>query len=221
MSAARPRRGRSIEANLRPISEERRRGSSGTWQQQLPVLDGERVILRELRMSDASSLHAMLTTAEVTRFISTPPSTVEGFEQFIARSRGQQAAGKLACFAVTLKGHDTAIGVYQIREMEPGFATAELGFAIGSPFWGTGIFEESAHLVLAFAFNHLGVHRLEARAAVRNGRGNRALRKLGAVQEGLLRQALLCGGQHLDQVLYGIVEDDWRAARRAKPALVH
>src|SRR4029077_2571362 len=83
----------------------------------------------------------------------------------------------------------------------------------GSPFWGTGVFEEGAELVLEFVFNTLGVHRLEARAAVLNGRGNSALRKMGALKEGILRKSLLRGGQYLDQVLYAILDSDWRASR--------
>jgi ribosomal-protein-alanine N-acetyltransferase len=148
----------------------------------------------------------------VSRFISPPPTTVEGFERFIAWTHRMRTAGTYACFAVTIKGHDTAIGIFQVRELEPGFGTAEWGFAIGSPFWGTGVFQQGAELVLEFAFETLGVHRLEARCAVKNGRGNGALRKLGAVQEGVLRKSFLKDGQYLDQVLYGIIEDDWRAS---------
>ncbi|PYR28662.1 MAG: hypothetical protein DMF92_13690 [Acidobacteria bacterium] len=46
------------------------------WQRGLPVLTGESVTLRELRTSDAPSLFAMLTSEEVSRFISPPPATV-------------------------------------------------------------------------------------------------------------------------------------------------
>jgi ribosomal-protein-alanine N-acetyltransferase len=177
---------------------------STDWRQQLPTLAGDRVVLRELRTSDAPSLFALLTTEEVARFISPPPSTVEGFERFIAWTLRQRTAGTYACFAVTLKGFDTAIGI---------FGTAEWGFAIGSPFWGTGVFQEGAELLLEFAFETIGVHRLEARAATKNGRGNGALLKVGAVQEGILRKSFLRNGQYLDQVLYAILDDDWRASR--------
>jgi ribosomal-protein-alanine N-acetyltransferase len=183
------------------------------WREALPVLNGRQVRLRELRTSDAQSLFALLTTQEVARFISPPPSTVEGFEKFIAWTHRQRDAGTYVCFAVTLKGFDTAIGIFQVREIEPGFGTAEWGFAIGSPFWGTGVFEDGAERVLEFVFDTLGVHRLEARAAVKNGRGNAALAKIGAVQEGILRKSFLRNGEYLDQVLYAIVEDDWRATR--------
>jgi ribosomal-protein-alanine N-acetyltransferase len=186
---------------------------SSDWQRQLPVLTGRTVTLRELRASDAASLFAMLTTEEVSRFISPPPTTVEGFERFIAWTHRQRTAGSYACFAVTVQGFDTAIGIFQVRELEPGFGAAEWGFAIGSAFWGTGVFQEGAEMVLGFAFETLGVHRLEARCAVRNGRGNGALQKIGAVQEGVLRKAFLKNGEYLDQALYAIVEDDWRASR--------
>lgn len=183
------------------------------WRACLPMLAARQVVLRELRPSDAPSLFAMLTTDEVSRFISPPPTTVEGFERFIAWTARQRAAGSYACFAVTVEGFDGAIGIFQVRELEPGFGTAEWGFAIGSAFWGTGVFETSAQLVLEFAFETVGVHRLEARAAVLNGRGNGALLKVGAVQEGVLRKSFLRDGQYLDQVLYSIIDNDWRASR--------
>ena len=188
--------------------------TSSDWKQRLPVLAGTQVVLRELRASDAASLFALLTSEEVARFISPPPSTVEGFERFIAWTLRQRSAGTYACFAVTLKGFDTAIGIFQVREAEPGFGTAEWGFAISSAFWGTGVFEDGAGLVLEFVFETLNVHRLEARAAVKNGRGNGALLKVGAVQEGILRKSFLRDGECLDQVLYTIVEDDWRDGRQ-------
>ena len=123
-----------------PIREVTRNveATSTDWQNGLPVLGGAQVTLRELRASDAPSLFALLTTEEVARFISPPPTTVEGFEKFIAWTIRQRTAGTYACFAVTLKGYDTAVGIFQLRAMEPGFGTGEWGFAIGSPFWGTG-----------------------------------------------------------------------------------
>lgn len=204
-----------IEA-MTPVPTTTTEVTSSDWRQRLPVLASEHVVLRELRLSDAASLFSMLTTDEVSRFISPPPSTVEGFERFIAWTLRQRAAGTYVCFAVTLKGFDTAVGIFQVRELEPGFGTAEWGFAIGSPFWGTGVFKEGSKLVVDFAFDVLGVHRLEARAAVRNGRGNAALLKVGAVQEAVLRKSFLCNGEYLDQVLWAIVEDDWRAQQQVE-----
>jgi RimJ/RimL family protein N-acetyltransferase len=186
---------------------------SSDWRSGLPILTGALVTLRELQLSDAPALLAMLTTEEVTRFISPPPSSVEGFERFIAWTHRQRAAGQYVCFAVVPRGSDTAIGLFQVRSLEPGFGTAEWGFAIGSDFWGSGMFVDGSRLVLDFAFDVVGAHRLEARAAVRNGRGNGALRKIGAVQEGVLRRSFLRNGEYLDQTLWSLIAEDWRESK--------
>jgi RimJ/RimL family protein N-acetyltransferase len=191
---------------------------SSDWKQGLPTLSAENITLRELRLSDAPSLLAMLTTEEVARFISPPPTTVQGFERFISWTHAERQAGRYICFAVVPRGMDTAIGIFQVRQLEPGFGTAEWGFAIGSPFWATGLFPAGAQLVLDFAFGVVGVHRLEARAAVRNGRGNGALRKVGASCEGVMRKSFLRNGEFLDQNLWSILAEDWKAMRSTEVA---
>jgi RimJ/RimL family protein N-acetyltransferase len=191
------------------------------WRTGLPVLVGSKVTLRELRVSDAPSLFAMLTTEEVSRFISPPPTTVEGFERFIMWANRERAAGAYACFAIVPHGMDTAAGIFQVRQLEPGFGTAEWGFAMGSAFWGTGMFTDGARLVLEFAFETVGVHRLEARAAVANGRGNAALGKLGATREGVLRRSFLRRGEYLDQALWSILAEDWRFAVQVPVGRIH
>jgi RimJ/RimL family protein N-acetyltransferase len=186
---------------------------SSEWRNALPLLIGSQVTLRDLETTDAASLFAMLTTEEVSRFISPPPTTVEGFERFITWARAEREAGRYACFAVVPHGMTSAIGLFQVRQLEPGFVTAEWGFAIGSHFWGTGIFMDAAPMVVNFAIETLAVRRLEARAAVANGRGNGALRKLGAVQEGVLRRSFYRNGQHLDQMLWSILSEEWQQAK--------
>jgi RimJ/RimL family protein N-acetyltransferase len=176
--------------------------------------------LRELRASDAKDLLASLGTAEVTRLISPPPPTVEGFEKFIAWTHRQRVAGKSIAFGVTLKGSDTVIGLFQVRSLDGGFDIAEWGFALGSDFWGTGIFMDAAQMVLDFAFDVLGVHRMEAKAAVKNGRGNGALQKLGAVQEAVLRRSFLRNGVYLDQGYWTILSSTWRELRAVRTTRV-
>lgn len=190
------------------------------WRAGLPLLRGAQVTLRELRLSDAASLCAMLTTAEVTRFISPPPTSVEGFERFIAWTIHEREAGKAMCFGVVPHGHTDAIGIIQVRFLDAG-ETAEWGFAIGSPFWGTGMFAEGAREVLGFLFEHTGLMRLEARAAVMNGRGNGALRKLGSVAEGILRNGLRRGEEVLDQVMWSMLREDWEGRAQPLPIVVH
>lgn len=186
------------------------RRDATNWRAALPVLQAHGVTLRELRLSDAPSLLAFLTTDEVTRFISPPPTTIAGFERFIEWTHRERAAGNYVCFGIVPDGYDQAVGLFQVRQLNASFQTAEWGFAMGSNFWGTGLFIESARAVVAFTFNTIGAERLEARSCVQNGRGNGALQKLGATREGVLRQSFLRNGEYHDQVLWAIVGAEWR-----------
>jgi len=194
---------------------------SSDWKRGVPVLQGHGITLRELRVSDAASLLTLLTTEEVTRFISPPPTTIEGFERFIQWAQREREMGRYICLAVVPDGYDTAVGLFQVRQLDPTFGTAEWGFALGSAFWGSGLFTAGAELVIDFAFEVIGVHRLEARAVVRNGRGNGALRKIGAVQEGILRKSFLRDGKYLDQSLWAILKEDWYRSKAVWGAKIH
>jgi ribosomal-protein-alanine N-acetyltransferase len=180
------------------------------WRQALPVLEAGAVTVRELRLADAPSLFQMLSTAEVARFISPPPTSLEGFERFIAWTQRERTDGRYICFGIVPSGCEQAVGIIQVRTLAPGFDIAEWGFAIGSSFWGTGVFQAAARQFLGFVFEEVGVHRLEARSVVANGRGNGALQKLGATREAVLRKSFLRDGVYHDQVIWSICEEDWR-----------
>jgi ribosomal-protein-alanine N-acetyltransferase len=192
-----------------------------TWTDALPALTGHRLTLRELLPTDSPALLSMLSTEEVARFISPPPTTEQGFQKFITWTHREREAGRQITFGMVPEGYDQAVGLVQVRSITPNFSAAEWGFALGSPFWGTGVFLESARMTLDFAFQNTGVNRLEARAVAQNGRGNGALRKLGAGQEGILRGSLLKDGKHLDQIMWSILRQDWYQARAAWSAVVH
>jgi ribosomal-protein-alanine N-acetyltransferase len=183
------------------------------WTTGLPVLKGRKMMLRELVKSDSLSLLSMLSSEEVAKFISPPPTTPQGFEKFIAWAQRERQAGNQFTFGMVPEGCDYAVGLVQVRAIAPRFSVAEWGFAVASAFWGTGMFLASARMTLDFAFQHTAVNRLEARAVVQNARGNGALRKLGAVQEGVLRGSLLKDGKYLDQIMWSILSQDWFQAK--------
>lgn len=198
-------------------SRQATRSSTPEWRQRLPTLATGDLVLREMRLSDAGSLLTMIGDDEVARFLAPPPETEGAFAEFIRWTHVKRAEGTCACFAVVPRGTNSAVGFFQLRALDPGFATAEWGFALGRPHWGTGLFTAGADHLLAFAFERIGVQRLEARALSGNGRGNGALRKVGAVREGLLRASVTRNGLQQDTLLWSILEDDWRARRRARP----
>jgi RimJ/RimL family protein N-acetyltransferase len=204
---------RALKARLGIVGHDAATASTD-WRQRLPVLTGSLVTLRPLELRDAPSLLALLTPHEVSRFISPPPTTVAGFERFILWTHGQRQLGEYVCYGVVPRGMSVAVGLFQVRRQDPAFTTAEWGFVLGSAFWGTGMFVEAATLTVDFSMGTLGVHRLEARAALANGRGNGALRKIGAIREGVLRQSFLRSGEYLDQAIWSILDCDWLQGKR-------
>jgi RimJ/RimL family protein N-acetyltransferase len=196
-------------------------GPAAPWQDALPVCRDAIVTLREVQQDDAPSLLAHLGTEDVSRFISPPPPTIAGFERFIRWSQRDREAGRSACFALVPAGATRAVGLFQLRSLDARFANAAWGFALGSAYWGTGLFVGGATEVLDFAFDNIGVARLEARAVLVNGRGNGALRKMGAVQEGLLRRSFFRRGRHYDQVLWSMLSEDWRRRRSLQRTRIH
>ena len=207
--------GAPIAPGVRALMARPFESASIDWRHGLPVLRGSVVTLREPRLSDAAALWSMLASTEVSRFMATPPSSVEGFERFIGWTIAERAAGNYACFVVVPHGREQPIGLFQLRRLDASFETAEWGFALGSDFWSSGAYADAAEMVIEFAFAAVGAHRLEARTAVANGRGSGALRKMGATREAILEGGLEKDGQRFDQVLWTIQDLDWRRAHRA------
>jgi [ribosomal protein S5]-alanine N-acetyltransferase len=212
---------RPEQAHLAPSLPTWGPAAPADWRQGLPVLHGLGLTLRELTTADAPALQAQLTTAQVSRFISPPPTSIAGFERFIAWTHRERAAGRYACFAIVPEGETAAVGIFQVRRLEGRDGVAEWGFILGEAYWGTGLFLAGAQRVVDFAFDAMGLDRLEARAAVQNGRGNGALAKLGAVREAVLRQSFARHGERLDQTLWGLARDDWQAARAVRGWTIH
>jgi RimJ/RimL family protein N-acetyltransferase len=183
------------------------------WRGGLPTLRNGRVTLRQLRAGDAPSLVAHLDDARVYRYMAPCPSTADRFARFIRWTHAERRRGKLACFGIVPARGTSAVGVIQVWPIERDFSTAEWGFALGESFWGSGLFEAGARLVLDAVFSQLGVYRLEARAVDINRRGNRILEKLGAKPDGVLRAGFRDGLVMRDHVMWSILACDWRAQR--------
>jgi len=173
----------------------------------LPTLTGSKLTLRDLRLSDAPSLLAMLATEEVARFISPPPTTVEGFERFIAWTHRERAAGNYICFA------------WCPRAPTRPSACSRSGSSSRASAPRSGLCDRLALLGLRHlrrgcqAGRELRVrsHRrasTRARAAVqkRPRQRRRFAQARPRWQEGILRKSFLRNGEYLDQVLWTIMD---------------
>ena len=176
------------------------------WRCGLPEMVDGRVALREFRHTDASALYRVVSTPEIVRYTWPPPGSVEAVEQFIEWAQMKRARGEYICFATVPRGSTEVAGLFELRSFHPGCFRVEIGFVLHPAYWGTGVFAAAAALVRDFAFSVLGAHRIEARASVENVRGNAALRKMGAQQEGRLRAAFISDGRYVDQYLWALVK---------------
>ena len=165
--------------------------------------------LREIGPQDLGPLVDLLSLADATRFGLDEPVSEVGVQELIERAARERAAGLSFTYVITLAATRTVVGLLQVRQLDPMFEAAEWECTLAPSSRGTGIFLEAARLVGSFAFGTLGTHRLEARVLLQNGRANGALRKLGAVQEGILRRSVRRGGEYLDQVLWSMLKEDW------------
>ncbi|OFV90272.1 MAG: hypothetical protein A3G76_05635 [Acidobacteria bacterium RIFCSPLOWO2_12_FULL_65_11] len=167
------------------------------------------VTLREPMAQDLGSLVDLLSIGDAARFGLDEPVTDVAVQQFIERAAHERAAGLAFTYAVTSGAARTVVGLLQVRQLDPGFEVAEWECTLVPSVRGSGIFIEAARLVGSFTFSTVGARRLEARVLLQNGRGNGALKKLGAVQEGILRRSVRRSGAYLDQVLWSILKEDW------------
>ena len=181
------------------------------WRNGLPDLDGKRLTLRELRKTDAATLFADYTRPEIKPFMWSPPPSVAAFETYIEWTHAERKEGRYIGYGMVPRGEQHARGVFELRRLQPGFLRGELGFVIAPDLWGTGLFAEAGRLLLDFAFRVVKVHRIEARAAVDNHRGNAAMRKLGAEREGTLKEAFVRDDRYVDQNLWALLDTRWAA----------
>jgi ribosomal-protein-alanine N-acetyltransferase len=194
--------------------------SRAPWTEHVPELSGPLVRAREVAPHDAPSLFELLTDPAVTQYLSSPPPSVDAFVGFIRWAIREREAGNGVTFGIVPHGMGDAVGIVQIRALEPSWFCSEWGFALGSAFWGTGVFHEAAELVMRFAFDTVGADRLEARAVVGNARGNGALQKLAARAEVALSRGFKRADAYDEQLLWSIRAEDWRQGRLFDPERV-
>ena len=127
----------------------------------------------------------------------------------IERAARERAVGQSFTYAITTGAARPPVGLIQVRRLDPAFEVAEWECTVAPSARGTGVFVEAVRLVGSFAFGSVGARRLETRVLLQNGRGNTALRKLGAVEEGVLRRSIRRNGEYVDQKLWSLLKEDW------------
>lgn len=143
-----------------------------------------------------------------------PPSTEE-MAAFIDELLGYQAKGELLPFTMVLRPEGSLVGIIRFLDIDRPNRMVELGTWLDSRYWGSPLNTEAKLLTLRYAFEDEGVHRVQLKTDSRNLRSQKAIERLGAVPEGLLREAHLVRGNYFRTSLYySILAPEWPGVKR-------
>lgn len=169
-----------------------------------------RLFLRALKQSDAAALFQIHSDPEFMQYWSSPPwQTIDQAHAKIAADQLALAAGEHLRLGIVLKQTEELIGTVSLFHFDTQSKRAELGYGIASTHWRKGYMHEAVKAVITYAFNQLGLRRLEADVDPRNLASMRSLEKLGFLQEGLLRERWIVAGVVSDTALFGLLASDF------------
>jgi ribosomal-protein-alanine N-acetyltransferase len=180
------------------------------WTERVPPLRGDLTTLREVAASDVYTLFTLFSDPGVTAYMAPPPPTLAKFAGFVVWSHQEREQGHGLCFGIVPDGMRAAVGILQVRSLDPTLSSAEWGFVLSAQFWSTGVFFDSASVLVEFAFTSMHVDRLEARIALRNRRAHAAVQKLGARSDSTLATSSPKGIPRDPELVWTLREDDWR-----------
>jgi ribosomal-protein-alanine N-acetyltransferase len=174
----------------------------------LPVLETERLQLRAFRMEDADDLFSWMSDPQMPVYTDWEPhATVEDSREMIRKRLQRAAEGRMAGFAVVLKEEGRVIGGISVHPRWP-TGLASMGYDIGRAYWNRGYATEAAKAVIAYAFDAMGVNRVEAHCYPENEASLRVMLKAGMTHEGTLRQYIVIKGLHRDVHVCAILRQD-------------
>ena len=165
----------------------------------IPTLESERLLLREMRVGDCFDMYEYAKNREVTKFLTWAPHyDVEYTKAYLQNLKNHYKMGMFYDWALILKEENKMIGTCGFTRFNPTSGSAEIGYVINPAYRGKGIAAEAAKKVLEFGFFKLGLNRIEARYMVGNDASRRVMEKLGMSFEGVARQAICVNGCYKD-----------------------
>jgi RimJ/RimL family protein N-acetyltransferase len=178
---------------------------------EVQLIEGS-LVLRPFRDDDVSRLYEAVreSIAEVSPWLSWchQDYSIEESREFIS-SRAQAAASEeWYSFGIFEKDTDRFLGGVGLNFINRVHRIGNLGYWVRTSAAGRGIATKAARLMARFAFEQVGLHRVEILAAIPNLASQRVAEKAGAVREGVLRKRLLIGGEAQDAVLFSLISED-------------
>jgi N-acetyltransferase len=179
------------------------------------TLEGALIRLEPLAETHLAALCAVGLDDELWRWTPKQVRTSDDMTDYIAFALGEQRAERALPFVIVDRATGAAIGSTRFAAIEPAHRRLEIGSTwLGRPWQRTAANSEAKYLLLRHAFETLGCIRVELKTDALNERSRSAIRRIGAREEGTLRQHMItASGRIRDTVYYSILADEWAAVK--------
>lgn len=176
-----------------------------------PTLQGSLVTLRPLLHTDAQSLIDAAVDGELWSLPFTVIPSAETVDDYIDKALRGQAEGSVMPFAITLSGDQSIIGSTRFWKIDRENRKLEIGHTWYSQSWQrTAANTESKLLLLRYAFEQLQCIRVQFTTDLLNERSKAAILRIGAVQEGIIRnERIMPNGRKRTSIRYSIIDEEW------------
>ncbi|MBB6676782.1 GNAT family N-acetyltransferase [Cohnella lubricantis] len=185
------------------------------------TLENHRAVLVPLQSEHINELAKLLSDPRIWELTWRKNTTRESVKQALELALLNKEAGTQLPFVIRDAASGRIAGTTRLGDLDMHNRSVEIGWTWLSPeFWGTGLNSACKHLLLKYCFEELGVIRVQFSASGRNARSQRALEKIGAVREGVLRRHRLDatnGGAVHDNVIYSILDSEWSLVQSRIP----
>lgn len=176
------------------------------------VLENERVLLRPLEESDLQFLLPFaINEPDLWTYSLQSAGSAELMEAYIKAACTNRTQQKEYPFIVYDKGYNQYVGSTRFYDIQTLHATTQLGYTwYAKKFQGSGINANCKFLMLQFAFETLGMKRVEFRADANNARSIAAMKRIGCIEEGILRSnTIKADGGRRDSIVLSILQEEW------------
>lgn len=172
-----------------------------------PVIETERLVLRRTLQSDVAEIFFLRSDPRVMQYIKkTPCQNLEEAAAFIRERLDATIDNNEGVqWAMTVKGDNRLIGSIGIWRLMKEHYRGEIGYSMHPDYWGKGYMQEAVMAAIAYGFNTLGLHSLEAQTDVENRASQQLLERCGFMKEGHRREDYLYEGVFYDTACYGLV----------------
>jgi RimJ/RimL family protein N-acetyltransferase len=179
------------------------------------VLEGRHVRLEPLSLGHHAQLCEVGLDPDLWRWTTAQVRTPDEMRAYIEEALRAQAAGTALPFAIIAQEAARAVGSTRYGNIEPAHRRVEIGWTwIGRPWQRTAVNTEAKYLMLRHAFEALGCVRVELKTDSLNERSRQAILRIGAKEEGTLRNHMItAGGRLRHSVYYSIIDAEWPAVK--------